>query len=88
MGVRSTNSKLVLQKVKGQTVQGQTAQEFGLFSADPQCPLFHLILIEPGKVILVQPCITFTFACSCRSYEGHMSPHLLEVFLYNIRSVT
>ena len=25
---RSTNSKLVLQKVKGQTVQGQTAQEF------------------------------------------------------------
>ena len=27
-GVRSTNSKLVLQKVKGQTVQGQTAQEF------------------------------------------------------------
>ena len=34
-----TNSKLVLQKVKGQTVQGQTAQEFRLFSADPQCPL-------------------------------------------------
>ena len=27
-GVRSTNSKLVLQKVKGQTVQGQTAQDF------------------------------------------------------------
>ena len=27
-GARSTNSKLVLQKVKGQTVQGQTAQEF------------------------------------------------------------
>ena len=27
-GVRSTNSKLVLQKVKGQTVQGQTIQEF------------------------------------------------------------
>ena len=27
-GVRSTNSKLVLQKVKGQTVQGQMAQEF------------------------------------------------------------
>ena len=27
-GVRSTDSKLVLQKVKGQTVQGQTAQEF------------------------------------------------------------
>ena len=26
--VRSTNFKLVLQKVKGQTVQGQTAQEF------------------------------------------------------------
>ena len=25
---RSTNSKLVLQKVKGQTVQGQMAQEF------------------------------------------------------------
>ena len=38
-GVRSTNSKLVLQKVKGETVQGQTAQEFWLFSADPQCPL-------------------------------------------------
>ena len=36
-GVRSTNSKLVLQNVKGQTVQGQTAQEFWLFSADPQC---------------------------------------------------
>ena len=27
-GVRSTNSKLVLQKVKGQIVQGQTAEEF------------------------------------------------------------
>ena len=27
-GARSTDSKLVLQKVKGQTVQGQTAQEF------------------------------------------------------------
>ena len=40
---RSANSKLVPRKSSRQTVQGQTAKEFWLSSADAQCPFIKVL---------------------------------------------